>query len=192
MEFTETYPSTSTVRWCSRYTSGIHAGSGFRCMRSTANSSRGTARICFLYVELTLSHHWRAWLFRSSQLANVRPARKLLSINQKGRSTRAERLASPRSCAMKRNPKRSPNASSSGTGIISRPGPEGTPAQHHHMRVVDHHALRSAAHVAQRIGEKHLAIEPLERGMDLEKQHARIAQHRRGGLCLVLPATHFD
>src|SRR5260370_7615635 len=49
-------------------------------MRSTANSSRGTARMCFLYVELTLSHHWRACWFRSSQLANVRPARKLLSI----------------------------------------------------------------------------------------------------------------
>src|SRR5664279_6650869 len=87
MEFTEAYPSTSTVRECRRYGSGIHDGSGFRCCRSTANSSRGIARIYFLYVELTLSHHCRAWLFRSSQLANVRPARKLLSINQKGRST---------------------------------------------------------------------------------------------------------
>ena len=65
-------------------------------------------------------------------------------------------------------------------------------AQHHHMRVVDHHALDHAAHVAQRIGEKHLAIEPLKRGVDLEKQQARIAQHRRGGLRLVLPAAHFD
>ena len=37
-----------SVRACSRYTSGIHAGSGFRCRRSTANNSRGTARICFL------------------------------------------------------------------------------------------------------------------------------------------------
>src|ERR1039458_3885297 len=61
MEFTETYPSTSTVRWCRRYTSGIHAGNGFRCKRSTANSSRGTARIYFLEVALTRSHHWRAW-----------------------------------------------------------------------------------------------------------------------------------
>ena len=30
-----------------------------RCSRSTANSSRGTACRCFLYVELTLSHNWR-------------------------------------------------------------------------------------------------------------------------------------
>ena len=60
------------------------------------------------------------------------------------------------------------------------------------MRVVDHHALDSAAHVAQRLGEKHLAIEPLERGVDLEEQHARVAQHRRGGLRLVLPAAHLD
>src|ERR1017187_7906244 len=100
MVFTETYPSTSTVRECRRYGSGTHAGSGFRCCRSTTDNSRGTARIYFLQVELTLSHPWRAWLFKSSHLADVRPARKLLSINQKGRSTRAERLASPRSCAM--------------------------------------------------------------------------------------------
>src|SRR5450759_656645 len=175
MVLTETYPSTSTVRWCRRYGSGIHDGSGFRCCRSTANNSRGIARICFLYVELTLSHHWRAWLFRSSQLANVRPARKLLSINQKGRSTRAERLASPRSCAMKRNPKRSANASISGTGIISRPGPEGAPAQHHHVRVIDHHALDHAARISQRVGEKYLTVESVKRRIDLEEQHPRVA-----------------
>jgi len=45
------------------------------------------------------------------------------------------------------------------------------------MRVVDHHALDGATHVSQRIGEKHLAIEALERGVDLEEQHARVAQH---------------
>src|ERR1017187_6161988 len=196
MEFTEAYPSTSTVRECRRYGSGIHDGSGFRCCRSTANSSRGIARIYFLYVELTLSHHCRAWLFRSSQLVNVRPARKLLSINQKGRSTRAERLASPRSCAMKRNPKRSANASISGTGIISRPGPEGAPAQHHHVRVIDHHALDHAArprgHPPQRVGEKYLAVESVKSRMDLEKQNPRVAQDTRGRLRLVLPAAHFD
>jgi hypothetical protein len=64
--------------------------------------------------------------------------------------------------------------------------------QYHHMRVVDHHAFHRAAHVTQGVGEKHLAIETLERGIDLEKQHARIAQHRRGGLRLVLPAAHLD
>src|ERR1700683_4952515 len=45
-------------------------------------------------------------------------------------------------------------------------------AQHHDMRVVDHHALDHAAHVAQRIGEKHLAVESLESGVDLEEQQA--------------------
>src|SRR5216683_7039428 len=44
--------------------------------------------------------------------------------------------------------------------------------QHHHMGVVDHHALHHATHVAQRIGEKHLAVESLEPGADLEEQQA--------------------
>ncbi len=64
--------------------------------------------------------------------------------------------------------------------------------QHHHMRVIDHHAFDSASHVSQRIGEKHLAIEPLKRGTDLEKQQARITQHRRGGLRLMFPAADLD
>ena len=58
-------------------------------------------------------------------------------MKQKGLSTRAERLASPRSCATKRKPKRSAKAAISGTGTISRAGA----AQHHHMGVVDHDAL---------------------------------------------------
>src|ERR1700693_829933 len=44
--------------------------------------------------------------------------------------------------------------------------------QHHDMRVVDHHALHHATHVAQRIGEKHFALESLEPGVDLEEQQA--------------------
>jgi hypothetical protein len=59
------------------------------------------------------------------------------------------------------------------------------------MRVVDHHTLDHAARIAQRVGEKYLAIESLKGGIDLEKQHARIAQHRRRRLRLVLPAAHF-
>src|ERR1017187_1330506 len=51
---------------------------------------------------------------------------KLFSMNQKGRSTRAERLALPIACATKRNPKRSPYAAISGTGTISRPVPRST------------------------------------------------------------------
>ena len=65
-------------------------------------------------------------------------------------------------------------------------------AQHHHMRVVDHHALGSAADVAQCVGEEHLAIEPLKRRIDLEEQHVRVAQDRRSGLRFVLPAAHLD
>ena len=41
-------------------------------------------------------------------------------------------------------------------------------AQHHHMRVVDHHAFRGAIHITHRIGEKHLAVEPLKGGRDLK------------------------
>src|SRR6185437_8450185 len=63
-------------------------------------------------------------------------------------------------------------------------------AQHHHMRVVDHHTFYRSAHIAQRIGEKNLAIETLKRRVDLEEQHARVTQHRRSGLRLVLPAGH--
>ena len=44
-------------------------------------------------------------------------------------------------------------------------------SQYHHVRVVDHHALRRTAHVTQRIGEENFAVEALERGIDLEKQH---------------------
>jgi hypothetical protein len=44
----------------------------------------------------------------------------------KGRSTRAERLASPFSCARKTKPKRSANAAISGAGTIRAPVPEAT------------------------------------------------------------------
>ncbi len=42
-------------------------------------------------------------------------------------------------------------------------------ATHHHMGVVNHHALRGAVGVPHRIGEKHLAVEALKGGIDLEK-----------------------
>jgi len=97
---------------------------------------------------------------------------------------------------MKRNPKRSANASISGTGIISRPGPEGTPTQHHYVRVIDHHALDHAArprgHPPQRVGEKYLAVESVKSRIDLEKQHPRVAQDTRCRLRGVLPAAHLD
>jgi len=64
-------------------------------------------------------------------------------------------------------------------------------AQHHDVRVVDHHTLHHAAGMAQRIGEKYLAIKSLKGGINLEKQHARIAQHRRRRLRFVFSAAHF-
>ena len=64
-------------------------------------------------------------------------------------------------------------------------------AQHDHVRVIDHHALRRAVHIAHRVGEKHLAVESLKGGGDLKEQHARVTEHGRGGLRLILPATHF-
>src|SRR6201998_4157950 len=64
-------------------------------------------------------------------------------------------------------------------------------AQHDHMRVVDHHAGGGATHIAQSIGEKHLAVETLEGRIALEKQHSRVAEHRRGGLHLAFLAGQF-
>src|SRR5215468_6762984 len=59
-------------------------------------------------------------------------------------------------------------------------------AQHDDMGVVNHDPLRRAPHITQRLGEKHLAIEPLERRIALKKQHPRVTQHRRSRLHLAL------
>jgi hypothetical protein len=64
--------------------------------------------------------------------------------------------------------------------------------QDNDVRVVDHHSGRTATHVLQRIGEKHLAVEALKRRIDLEEQHARIAQHGRSSLRVVLAASDLD
>ena len=64
-------------------------------------------------------------------------------------------------------------------------------AQYDHVRVVDHDALRGAVHIAHRVGQEHFAVETLKGGRDLKEQHARITQHRRGGLRFILPAAHF-
>jgi len=55
-------------------------------------------------------------------------------------------------------------------------------SQHHYVGVVDHDALRAAPEIPQRFGEKDFAIEALKRCVALKEQHARVAQHRRGGL----------
>src|SRR5438132_11593347 len=106
-------------------------------------------------------------------------------MKENGRSTRAERLASPRSCATKRKPKRSAKASISGTGIISRPVPRSTTTC-----VLSIITRSGAARVAQRVAKKHLAVESLKGGMDLKKQHARIAQKRGCCLRLLLFGAH--
>src|SRR5208282_687553 len=61
-------------------------------------------------------------------------------------------------------------------------------SQHHHMRVVDHDALRRPSGVTQRVGEKHFAVETLKGGIDLKEQHPRVTQHSRCGLRLAFLA----
>src|ERR1700693_5694473 len=65
-------------------------------------------------------------------------------------------------------------------------------AQHHHVRVIDHHASRRATHEAQRLSEKYLAVETPEVWITLEEQHPRIAQHCRCGLHFPFPAAQFE
>src|ERR671930_991015 len=77
-------------------------------------------------MALTLSHHARAWALRSAKSANFRPARKLVSTYQNGRSTRADRLTSPFSWARKVKWKRSAKAAISGAGTIRAPVPDAT------------------------------------------------------------------
>src|SRR5512145_24353 len=60
------------------------------------------------------------------------------------------------------------------------------------MRVVDHHPRRRTREVAQRIREKHFAVETLKRRVALEEQHPRVAKHRRGRLHLALLARQFQ
>src|SRR5471030_907593 len=64
--------------------------------------------------------------------------------------------------------------------------------QHHHMRVIDHHASGRATHESQRLGEKHLAVETPEVWITLEEQRPRIAQHRRCSLHLALLAAQLE
>src|SRR5579872_54434 len=65
-------------------------------------------------------------------------------------------------------------------------------AQHHCMRVIDHHAGRGSGEVTRRFSQKHLAIETPESRIALEEQHPRVAQHRRSRLHLAFPAGQFD
>ena len=61
---------------------------------------------------------------------------------------------------MKRKPKRSAKASISGTGTISRPVPRSTTTCV--LSIITR--VARAARIAQRVGEKHLAVETLEGG----------------------------
>jgi len=62
-------------------------------------------------------------------------------------------------------------------------------AQHHDMRVVDHHARGGAAEVPQRVGQKDLAVETLECRVTLNEHHPRVTQDRRSGLDAALLAS---
>src|SRR5208337_3636293 len=57
-------------------------------------------------------------------------------------------------------------------------------AQHHDMSVVDHYAFGRTVEVAQSLNQEDLAIEALEGWIQLEEQHVRVTQNRRGGLHL--------
>ena len=58
-----------------------------------------------------------------------------------------------------------------GRHLRHRRHPAPRAAQHHHVRVIDHHAGGRAAEVAQRVGEKHLTVKALEGRVTLKEQH---------------------
>ena len=49
-------------------------------------------------------------------------------------------------------------------------------AEHDDVSVIDHDPTANAAEKTQRVGQEHLAIEALERGIALKEQHPRVAQ----------------
>jgi len=65
-------------------------------------------------------------------------------------------------------------------------------AQHHHMGVVNHHALRCASEIAQSFRKKHLAVKTPKGGIALKEHHVRVTQHGRCGLHFVLLAGQVD
>jgi hypothetical protein len=135
-----------------------------------------------------LSHHWRAWRFRSSQLEKVRPARKFPSIKPKGPFYARRTIGIPDLMGHELKPEALPKRGHLGHRHHGPPGA----AQHDDVRVVDHDSPGRAAEVPQGLGEKHLAVEASESRGALKEQHPRVAQHRRGGLHLPLFATQFD
>src|ERR1035438_6874948 len=58
-------------------------------------------------------------------------------------------------------------------------------------RLIEIGRASRAGEVAQRVGEKDLAVETPEGGVALEEQHPRIAQHRRCGLYPAFLASEF-
>ena len=54
--------------------------------------------------------------------------------------------------------------------------------EHDHVGVVDHAGLAGAVHVAKGLGEEDLALEAAEPGVELEEEHAGVAEHEAGGL----------
>src|SRR5580692_591206 len=65
-------------------------------------------------------------------------------------------------------------------------------AQHYYVRVIDHQPFRRTTEIAQRLGQKNLAVETLEGWIQLEEQHVRVTQHCRGSLYLAPLAAQFN
>src|ERR1035438_9382374 len=65
-------------------------------------------------------------------------------------------------------------------------------AQHHDMRVVCHYAFGRTVEVAQSFDQEDFAVETLEGWIQLEEQHARVTQYRRGGLHLATLASQLN
>ena len=109
-------------------------------------------------------------------------------MNQNGRSTRADRLASPRSWATKRKLKRSAKAAISGTGTISRPVPRSTTTWV--LSIMTRSGLPPKYRSAS--VREDFAIEALKRCVALKEQHARVAPHGRSGLYFAFLSSQFE
>jgi hypothetical protein len=64
--------------------------------------------------------------------------------------------------------------------------------QYDDMGVVDHDNLRASAEVEERFRQQYLAFKTTESRIELEKQHARITQHRRGSLHRLQFPSHMN
>jgi hypothetical protein len=93
-------------------------------------------------------------------------------------STRAERLASPFFVS----PKLKTKAPSEGFHLRHRDHLFIGSTLHDNVGVVDHAGSANPLQILEGVGEKQLRIEAIKGGIELEEQHARVAQHQGCGL----------